>query len=141
MSWGRIITRAERRQLERENAKLPATLQQVPRSAWPGDFDRPGAPVQVWRSRDFLVQVFEEKAPALVRLSINRTTVRAGGDRWDDSISWDELQRLKGECGYGAAWAVEIFPASDQVVNVANMRHLWVLATPPAYGWHGGRRG
>jgi hypothetical protein len=89
----------------------------------------------VWRSRNFLVQEYDLQAkyPALVRLSICRTSI--SGDRWRDGISWDDLQRLKNECGYGGLDAVEIFPADNDVVNVANMRHLWVMAEPVRFAW------
>jgi hypothetical protein len=123
-------TREQRRQLARDNAKQPTTLQEVPRESWPN----PSAPqMRVLRSRDFLVQEFAEKSPADVRLSICRTTV--SGDRWQDGITWDDLQRLKRECGYGDRDAVEIFPADADVVNVANMRHLWVMTDAITYAW------
>jgi hypothetical protein len=125
-----VTTREQRRQLARDNAKLPAELQPVPREQWPN----PNGPqLEVWRSRDFLVQVFTAEAPASWRLSINRTSLK--GDRWDDGISWDELQRLKGECGFADLDAVEVFPKRGDVVNVANMRHLWVMAEPLAFAW------
>lgn len=127
---GILTTRAQRRKLERDNAKLPVVLCEVPRSQWPN----PGAPqLRVFRSRDFLVQEFPASAPALVRLSVCRTSI--SGDRWQDGITWDELQRLKRECGYGNADAIEVFPADIDVVNVANMRHLWVMADPVACAW------
>lgn len=127
---GLLRTRAERRQLERDNAKQPTELREVPREAWPD----PSAPqLRVLRSRDFLVQEFAARAPAVVRLSICRTAMV--GDRWQDGISWDDLQRLKRECGYGAADAIEIFPADVDVVNVANMRHLWIMAAPVPCAW------
>jgi len=31
--------------------------------------------------------------------------------------------------------AIEIFPADMDVVNVANMRHLWVMAEPVEFAW------
>lgn len=123
-------TRAQRRQLERDNAKQPTTLCEVPRDAWPN----PAAPqLRVLRSRDFLVQEFAAEAPATVRLSVCRTTL--AGDRWQAGITWDDLQRLKRECGYGDADAIEVFPADADVVNVANMRHLWVMREPLACAW------
>lgn len=84
-------------------------------------------------ARDFLVQEFMEAAPAFARLSVNRTTL--DGDRWSENITWDELQRIKAECGYRLADAVEVFPADPDVVNVANMRHLWVLREPLPFAW------
>lgn len=127
---GISTTIAQRRQLERDNAKQPAALQEVPREHWPN----PEAPqLRVLRSRDFLVQEFEAAAPAKVRLSVCRTTLV--GERWQDGITWDDLQRLKRECGYGDTDAIEVFPSDGDVVNVANMRHLWVMAEPIACAW------
>lgn len=128
-----LTTREQRRRLERENRKRPTTLQEVPRHEWPN----PNAPqVRVLRSRDFLVQVFDEPLPVLVRLSISRTT--HNGERWEDGITWDELQRVKREAGYGNMDAVEVFPSDQDVVNVANMRHLFVMAEAIGYAWRHG---
>lgn len=125
-----VTTRAQRRQLARESAKQPATLQEIPRWQWPN----PIAPqLRVLRSRDFLVQEFAADAPAVVRLSVCRTSV--AGDRWQDGITWDELQRLKHECGYANCDAVEVFPADIDVVNVANTRHIWVMREPVSFAW------
>ncbi len=49
-----MTTRAHRRQLERENAKRPAVLTEVPRSQWPDGGRQPDR-VRVWVSRDYLV--------------------------------------------------------------------------------------
>lgn len=98
-----------------------------------------GAPAGLtaaWRNRDFLVQEYRN-GPA-VRLSINRTTIGPGG-RWRDGITWDELQAIKAAVGYGDAWCVEVYPPDDQVVNVANIRHLFVLDERPPYAWTNGR--
>ena len=123
-------TREQRRQLARDNANQPNTLQEVLRRHWPN----PNAPqLRVLRSRDFLVQEFSAPAPAVVRLSISRTVL--DGDRWQDNIAWEDLQRLKYECGYANQDAVEVFPADVDVVNVANMRHLWVMAEPVPFAW------
>lgn len=131
-----LTTRAERRQLERENAKRPLRLEAVPRDQWHFDWTaRHAEPTAVWRSRDFLVTRWEAREPALCRLSILRT--RLQGERWADGITWDDLQRLKNEAGYSDAWAVELFPADTDVVNVANIRHLWILERPPAFAWTG----
>lgn len=127
---GIAATRAARRQLERDNLRFPTTLCEVPRSQWPD----PYAPqLRVLRSRNFLVQEFAAPPPAVVRLSICRTSLV--GDRWQDGITWDDLQLLKRECGYSDVDAIEIFPSDHDIVNVANMRHLWVMSTPIAFAW------
>lgn len=117
-----VATREQRRQLARDNATRPAHLVEIPKSDWPSE---PYDVFRVLRSRDFLVQMHTARAPALARMSVNRTTL--DGHRWSDGIEWEELQRLKREAGYADAWAVEIYPADSRVVNDANMRHLWLV--------------
>lgn len=90
--------------------------------------------IRAWRSKDFLCQL-AECASGYLRLSINRTVVDVTNRRWRDGITWDELMRVKRECGYGEWFAVELFPADDDEVNVANIRHLWLLREPPPYAW------
>jgi hypothetical protein len=89
--------------------------------------------VRVWRSADYLVQLAVEKSGQL-RLSINRTMIDNSG-MWLEEISWQELQRIKSECGAGDTLAVEIFPRDKDVVNVANMRHLWLMPKDFEWGW------
>lgn len=89
----------------------------------------------LFRSRQFLLQVFHDKNGGL-RLSVNRTEYDERKQSWREDISWDELQRLKAEAGFADRWAVEIYPAADAVVNVANMRHLWLLGEAPAFAWN-----
>lgn len=124
-------TSAERRMMAKDNAKWPLHLKQIPRELWPRD--RPDI-LEVWRSRMFLVQVYQEKND-YVRMSVNRT-MHTGSD-WVAGITWDELQRLKRECGRGDLDAVELFPADADVVNVANIRHLWFPPEPVAFKWTG----
>jgi len=125
-------TRAQRRQLERDNAKQPKELHEVPREQWPRAIQN-STLLRVLRSRDFLVQEFQARLPAVVRISVCKTSL--AGDRWQDGISWDDLQRLKRECGYGNRDAIEIYPADADVVNVANMRHLWIMAESVKCAW------
>ena len=120
------LSRADRRRLilemERENKQHPEALAEVP-----SPIPRHGmtAPVRAWRSQEFLVQQFVEGEH--IRLSVNRTHVDPATMAWVDGITWDELQRLKREAGYGSWLAVEVYPPDSAVVNVANIRHLWIL--------------
>lgn len=133
-----VTTREQRRQMARNNAKLPKHLELVPPADWPQRVaNHAEAPVAVWRSRTFLVQKYLAPAPAIARLSVLRTTL--DGDRWADQITWDELQQVKNEVGYFAHTAVEIYPPMRDVVNVANIRHLWVLGEPLPYAWKAGQ--
>ncbi len=81
-------------------------------------------PVGVWRSRHFTVQAFEEKK-GIRRITVNRSDVDRDGE-WKDGISWDELQHIK-EVLFPGQVAIEVFPPAKDVVNVSNMRHLWVM--------------
>lgn len=77
----------------------------------------------------------------MVRISVNRTAIKRDG-QYTEEVTWQALQDLKQQCGYGDRIAVEIFPADIDIVNVANMRHLWVY--PPGYvlgfGWKRGQK-
>lgn len=95
----------------------------------------PLAPFMCWRSRDFIVQGFKTQHGA-IRLSINRTNFDVITCRWTDGITWDDLQRIKTECGYGDREAVEIYPPDEHIVNIANIRHLWVLDARMPFSWH-----
>lgn len=127
------LSHAQKRQLARDNAARGRELQDVPQCEWPA-YRNATRPLRVLRSSEYLVQIYNVGRLGVVcRITVCRTSVR--GDRWADQISWDELQRIKGACGYGAHDAVEVYPPDVDVVNVANMRHLWVLAQPLLFAW------
>jgi hypothetical protein len=124
-------TLADRRAMAKENAKWPLYLKPIPREHWPSQ--RPDI-LEVWRSRGFLVQIYAEKN-GHIRMSVNRTMHT--GDNWVAAITWDELMRLKRECGRGELDALELFPADADVVNVANIRHLFFPPGPVIFKWSG----
>lgn len=115
-------------------ATLPDHLTEIPRERWPAD--PPALNVsprlRAWASKAFIVQEFAEPS-APRRLSISRTAVDRDG-RWVDGITWDEIQAIKAAVGYGAWCAIEVYPPDDKVVNVANVRHIWLVPTP-AWIW------
>lgn len=129
-----VTTRQQRRELDRQNAKMPRELRQVPRDEWPLEHQQ-GRILRVWRSRDFLVQEYGEPPPVLVRLSVLRTTLDPKLGRWVDGITWDELQQVKAACGYADHDALELYPIAADVVNVANLRHLWVMRDAVSFAW------
>jgi hypothetical protein len=104
--------------IEAENRKYGEKFIELP-------FKQNTAPnrIKVFRNRRYLVQVFQENKA--IRLSVNRTSIDRKG-AWLDGITWDELFQIKNAVGYADFDAVEIFPAERDVVNVANIRHLWV---------------
>ena len=87
----------------------------------------------VWANAYFLVQEFKEDG-GVIRLTVNTTSI-GGSGRWKDGISWDALQEIKSAVGYGDRDAVEIYPRDADVVNVANMRHLWITPEPISFAW------
>lgn len=127
----RTDRRAAQKHMRKESASFPASLVEVPRSEWPSA--GPSGIVKVFRSRDYLVQVFHATGGAAYRMSVNRTQLVGNG--WGQDIPWTDLQRLKHEAGFGACDAVEVYPRDCDVVNVANMRHLWIMADVLDFAW------
>lgn len=126
-------SRTKRRLLRKESRAFPKNLVRLKPEAYAHISARlPITPDEVWRNNEFLVLVFYEKE-RVERLSVCRTDI--DGDQWKAEISWDDLQSLKSQCGRGAHDAVEVYPADADVVNVANMRHLFVLPEPFALTW------
>lgn len=112
----------KRRYLQKENRKFkPNVFEIIEPKDWP--VSMPNL-IRVLRSRDHLVQVFDHGE--VTRLSVCRTALDNDG-RWQEVESWQELQDVKDGCGFANCDAVEAYPAKRDVVNVANMRHLWIV--------------
>lgn len=123
-------------QIAQRNATRPLTMTAVARAEWPKVFDgMEGATAErVWLSRTFLAVLYNEPGKAARRLTVCRTQLDDQGD-YRDGVSWDDLMRVKAECGYGDVDAVELYPRDRDVVNVANMRHLWILPELSELAW------
>jgi len=119
--------------LRQENARFTQTWVNVAEEDWPQVPQSHKKPFQVWRNNKFAAQVFQE-ANGILRISINKATVIKTGD-WLDGFTWDELQNIKSVIGYGHRQAIEFYPQDSEVVNVANIRHLWVLPEPLPFAW------
>lgn len=89
--------------------------------------------LRAFRNRYFLAQIYREPNGTL-RLTVQRCAIDKKGT-WIDGITWDELMTVKAMIGLGNHWAVEVYPPTDEIVNVANMRHLFLLPEAPAYAW------
>lgn len=126
----RAILYAKRKYLQKENRNWPLHLVDVPVSDWPqehGQYTRS----RVLRSRHWLVQ--QDTSPSgFIRLAINRTTLGKDG-MWEAGITWDELMAVKREAGFAESWAVEVCPPDNAIVNVSNIRWLWILPSKPAF--------
>lgn len=129
------MNRYNRRLFDAEQKKQPAKLTRV--TEWPSGFQNiyngSQQPLEVWRSQKFLVVVYGDMG--YERVTVNRCELEPNGD-WKAGITWDELQKIKRDIGRGDKWAVECYPPDSEVVNVANLRHLWLLDAKPGYGWH-----
>jgi hypothetical protein len=127
----RQYRRAARVYMKRQNSAQPDSWRDVPRSEWPVGFS-PNI-IKLWRHSKFLVQVHVEQ-DGILRLSINKTTLNKNGD-WNEGITWEELQDIRNAVGFSERDAVEVFPAKNDTVNVANLRHLWIMPEPLAFAW------
>jgi hypothetical protein len=131
-------------EMRKQAPAWPAHLVEVPEYEWPQRGpETTEYPTGVWRSRRFLVLAYD--APALNgvkvrRLTVNRVTIRGDG-HWEQDIPWEDLQSCKRETGHGDWYAVEVYPRDRDIVRIANMRHLWMLAEPLALGWFAGAEG
>lgn len=111
---------------------IPFKMLEVSRDKWDHLNGNPNSDlIKVFKSDRFLVQIRKHKDS--VRLSINKVkyTIVNGNPIWHDAITWDELQEIKNQCGYENFWLCEYYPPKDSVVNVANIRHLWVMDKEP----------
>lgn len=121
-----------------EALKRPERLTVIPYERWPDNYRKStNAPTQAWESRKYLVQMYD--APLFKnidarRLSVCRVTLQNDG-QWEQNLTWEELMTAKRECGFGDWYAVEIYPRDIDIVNVANLRHLWLFSSPLPIGW------
>lgn len=142
------MNRQERRAMVKEQhayvKQRPAKLTLVPRDEWPR-LDETQLPMRCWVSRDYLVQLYDviefppEPAYIIYRMSVCRVRLSKSGTRWQDNLTWDELQTIKREIGFGDWYGVEVYPRDCDVVNVANIRHVWLMELPLSIGWRSDR--
>jgi hypothetical protein len=130
------LTRHLLRQFYNECSQFGAKMRQVPCPiASPDDPGGLCTPLAAFRSQTHAAILWRQPEGTL-RLSVNRCRINEHKGTWADGIKWDELQRIKAECGFADKWMVEVYPPADDLVDVANMRHLFLLDDPPPYAWH-----
>lgn len=91
---------------------------------WRRHADTAGDIIQAWRNNIYSVQVFARArvgAPAAMHLAIRRHDEA-------EVRGWSDLQRIKNEIAGEGRAAVEVYPPASDVIDQANMRHLFVLA-------------
>jgi hypothetical protein len=91
-------------------------LVEVKETPWLSYFGEPS--IGVWESEVYRAVAFQDQQT--IRLDIQRKDEQ-------DGITWDELQRIKNECGFADKDAVEFYPAQSDVLNTANYRHLYIF--------------
>jgi len=121
-------------QLDMANAKYTDKIIPIPMSEWPPLYNSFSIkPIEVYRNNRFIIQVYVENGDK-TRISVNRTQLGRDG-KWIDDISWDDLQEIKRSIGFGDQMAVEVYPRDKDLVNVDNMRHLWLIDNNTDLGW------
>jgi hypothetical protein len=131
------MNRNTRRQINAYQRRLGLFKEEfipVPRAEWSDEMQHHPTLTRVWIGRGFMVQGYDEGQFCITRLSVNRCTPQANGD-WQENITWEELQSIKDEVGYADFDAVEVYPKQRDIVNVANMRHLWILPQGLTFAW------
>jgi len=109
-------------------------MEWVPKNLWPEGWNKHKHPPSiVYLSAHFLALIYPDDN--YTRISICRTSRMEDQSDWQDNISWEEIQKIKSECGYGQMDAMEIYPRDSDVVNVANLRHIWVSKKPIPCAW------
>ena len=124
------MNREQRRALAKVKQKwiatLPDVLTLVPEDDPTIPFSSHASDMrQVWRSKKFTVIVWD--VPAGTKLSIQRNEWNPTTRRYNDGITWDEIMEIKRAIGYGDEQGIEFFPRDSEIINIANVRHLWIL--------------
>jgi len=124
-----------KRSARKTSAPYPTNeLREVPFEEWSEEQKQvDGRPEKVFRSRKFIAQIYIEP-DGHIRISVNKTTLNRNGD-YEDGITWDDLYTIKNQIGFSKNDCIEIYPARHHLVNVANMRHLFVLDETHPYNW------
>lgn len=132
---GKRRTNSELREIRRFSRLFPEAMVRVdpgPAAARTG-IENP--PLAAWRSRTHIASLWKTEHEGVVRLSVCTTEALEHGRRVADGISWDTLQRIKTECGFGGMDAVEIYPKDKDIIDEANMRHLWIVQKEIRFAW------
>ena len=120
------LNRAERRRLDREqqNNKIirgwvqhPSPKQLKHGNGWFGEFDR------VYRDQgnNYVVMIRDVKTDWGI---VQHACIKSAKD---DDIPWREKQRIKNEIFGPERVAVEVFPKVSELVDQANLYHIWIL--------------
>lgn len=84
--------------------------------------------------RKYLVPIFRKVASSDLKVdqetiktsigTVKHLRIKGHGQR---NLSWEEMQEIKDREAGKEALAIEVFPPHNEIVNVHNVRHLWVI--------------
>lgn len=115
------MNRAYRRRMERESGlnaaweRLPSAKEMGKTGGWFGELDRH------FTDRKYSVQV---RTVQTDWGPVEHAVIRNTGAT---DITWREKQRIKNEIFGPERVAVEVFPAQSELVDDANLYHIWIL--------------
>ena len=132
----RNLNREQRRALEKVKRQLiasyPDTLEivrendpNIPYSSHPQDIEH------IYRSKKYTVILWKQGIdPTLLmgqKISISRNEWDSKSRRYVGDIVFDEIMEIKREMGLGEEKCIEFYPKDSELVDLANMRHIWVI--------------
>lgn len=123
-----------RKVLRDENRKFPPHLVKIPDEHWPEDRHAYGdTRIHVYRSKYFLVQVYAMNG-GMFRIAVARCEIDKNGQFVED-ITWDDMQMIKRQAGFSEWDGVELFPKDRDMINIENMRHMFVFPESLPFAW------
>lgn len=115
------LSRSDRRRLMREEGRTSQWIKkQSPKElnqgdGWFGDMDR------VWINDKYCVMA---RTIDTAWGKVDHACIRNVGST---DIPWKEKQKIKNELWGKNYTAIEVFPTESELVDVANMYHLWIF--------------
>lgn len=121
----RGLPRAERKRMHAGRfAPFRACTPPSGGSGWFGEVTR------VW-SNDWFVVLGRD-----VRTKVGEVLHLAIRNAPNTDIPWAEKMWIKNSIAGESAYAVEVFPSADRLIDEANMYHIWVLQARLPFGIH-----
>lgn len=127
----RNLNREQRRALEKAHKILISTYPDeltkvsendpdIPYSSHPEDI------TAIYRNKKFTVIVWKQNRYCkYCKFTVSRNEWSSKERRYLDNITWDEIMEIKRAIGLGETQCWEYFPKDSEVVNEANLRHIF----------------
>lgn len=125
-----------RRPKKRKSRKLGRLTKIWPgHPAWPPYVKTVGGITHAWTDWDIVIQVSEVETEQFGTITHLWIHDRASSTDWP----WYLLQAIKDSVCGQECQAIEVFPRHNELIDAANMRHLWVLPAEYSlpFGLHG----